>query len=68
MFNEILQGKNKSVSSLRQIVFRFQNEQKLFIRDLKLNNFNHFSCLETINQWCLTDSEMQINRDDYVGT
>jgi hypothetical protein len=65
MLNVSLQGQNKLVSDLGQIVFSFQNKLKLFIRDLKSNNFTHFSCLEKIEQ-CLIESEIKINCDDYA--
>ncbi|KAE9528837.1 hypothetical protein AGLY_012412 [Aphis glycines] len=65
ILNVSLRGQNKLVIDLVQKVFSFQNKLKFFIKDLKFNNYTHFSCLEEIEA-CLIESEIKINCDDYV--
>jgi len=40
----LCQSQNILVGDL--VVFSFRNKLKLFVRDFKSNNVNHFSCLQ----------------------
>lgn len=65
--NMSLQGQNKFINNLVQDIFSFQNKLKLFQRDLRINNLNHFPNLKHIED-CLIWIATKLNCEDYVLT
>ncbi|XP_025416544.1 general transcription factor II-I repeat domain-containing protein 2-like [Sipha flava] len=63
--NMSLQGKNKFKNNLVQDIFSFQNKLKLFQRDLRTNNLNHFPYLKKIEDY-LVGIATKLNCEDYV--
>ena len=63
--NMSLQGKNKFINNLVQDIFSFQNKLKLFQRDLRTNNLNHFPYLKKIEDY-LVGIATKLNCEDYV--
>ncbi|VVC25713.1 Hypothetical protein CINCED_3A011323 [Cinara cedri] len=63
--NMSLQGKNKFINNLVQDIFGFQNKLKLFQRNLRINNLNHFPYLKIIED-CLVGIATRFHCEDYV--
>ncbi|KAL4126266.1 hypothetical protein QTP88_010491 [Uroleucon formosanum] len=63
--NVSLQGKNKFINNLVQDIFSFQNKLKLFQKDLRTNNLNHFPYLKKIEDY-LVGIATKLNCEDYV--
>jgi len=63
--NISLQGKNKFINNQVQDIFSFQNKLKLFQRDLRINNLNHFPYLKKIEEY-LVGIATKLNCEDHV--
>uniref|UniRef100_A0A2S2QAQ2 General transcription factor II-I repeat domain-containing protein 2 n=1 Tax=Sipha flava TaxID=143950 RepID=A0A2S2QAQ2_9HEMI len=62
--NKSLQGKEKLISDLAQIVFGFHNKLKLFTKDLQTKTFAHFKCLKKISE---SFPDIPVETEEYMN-